>query len=57
MKHLKKLEDEVSEWPQISVHPHRFAGRELRFGSLKSDTCTLAGSLTFRFPAQFAMRS
>jgi hypothetical protein len=33
MKHLKKLEDEVSVWPQISVHPHRFAGREFRFGS------------------------
>jgi hypothetical protein len=29
----KKLEEEVSAWPSISVHPHRFGGREFRFGS------------------------
>jgi len=33
MKHLKKLEDEVSAWPQISVHPHRFGAKEFRVGS------------------------
>jgi hypothetical protein len=33
MKHLKKLEDEISAWPQISVHPHRFGGKEFLFGS------------------------
>ena len=33
MKHLKRLEEEVSAWPQVSVHPHRFGGREFRFGS------------------------
>lgn len=33
MEHLKALEDELSAWPQISVHPHRFGGREFRFGS------------------------
>ena len=33
MKHLKRLEEEVSAWPQISVHAHRFGGREFRFGS------------------------
>jgi hypothetical protein len=26
--HLQELEDEVSTWPHISVHPHRFGGRE-----------------------------
>ena len=31
MNHLKKLEDEISTWPGISVHPHRFGGREFRF--------------------------
>ncbi len=33
MKHLKRLEEEVSAWPEISVHTHRFGGREFRFGS------------------------
>ncbi len=33
MKHLRRLEEEVSEWPSISVHPHRFGGREFLFGS------------------------
>src|SRR6266699_3769830 len=29
--HLKKLEDEVSTWPNVSVHPHRFGGHEFLF--------------------------
>jgi hypothetical protein len=33
MKHLKRFEEEVSAWGNISVHPHRFGGREFRFGS------------------------
>jgi len=28
---LKKLEHEVSTWPRVSVHPHRFGGREFLF--------------------------
>jgi len=32
MKYAKALEDVVSTWPQISVHPHRFGGREFLFG-------------------------
>ncbi len=31
MNHLKKLEDRISTWPHVSVHPHRFGGREFRF--------------------------
>jgi len=33
MNRLKKLEEEVSTWPRITIHPHRFGGREFRFGS------------------------
>ena len=33
MQQLKNLEDIVASWPQISVHPHRFGGREFRFGN------------------------
>jgi hypothetical protein len=28
--HAQKFETEVSAWPHISVHPHRFGGREFR---------------------------
>lgn len=33
MNLLKKLEDQVSTWPHVSIHPHRFGGREFRFES------------------------
>ena len=32
MNHLKRLEDELSTWPHISVRAHRFGGREFRYG-------------------------
>ncbi|HEY2118562.1 MAG TPA: luciferase family protein [Candidatus Acidoferrum sp.] len=31
MQPLKKVEDAVASWPGISIHPHRFGGREFRF--------------------------
>jgi hypothetical protein len=33
MKYVKTLEEVVSAWAQISVHPHRFGGREFLFGA------------------------
>jgi hypothetical protein len=30
---LKNLEDEISAWPHAAIHPHRFGGREFRFGN------------------------
>jgi len=50
MKHLKKLEDEVSVWPQISVHPHRFAGREFRFGNAEVGHVHTGGIVDIPFP-------
>ena len=32
MSHLKRLEDELLTWPGISVHAHRYGGREFRLG-------------------------
>jgi hypothetical protein len=32
MSALTRLEAEVSSWAEITVHPHRFAGREFRVG-------------------------
>ena len=33
MKCVKTLEDVVSGWSRIAVHPHRFGGREFLFGA------------------------
>jgi luciferase-like monooxygenase len=33
MNDFEALEQEVSSWPNVSVHPHRFGGRKFRFGS------------------------
>jgi len=30
-EHLRRLEEEVSAWPSISVHPHRFGGKGFLF--------------------------
>jgi hypothetical protein len=28
---LKRLEEEIARWPEMTVHAHRFGGREFRF--------------------------
>ena len=50
MKHLKRLEEEVSAWPQISVHAHRFGGREFRFGSAEVGHVHQGGMVDIPFP-------
>jgi hypothetical protein len=31
MTYLEKLAQELSSWPDVTTHPHRFGGREFRF--------------------------
>ena len=50
MKHLKRLEEEVSTWPNISIHPHRFGGREFRFGSAEVGHIHSGGIVDIPFP-------
>ena len=50
MKHLKRLEEEVSAWPQISVHAHRFGGSEFRFGSAEVGHVHAGGIVDIPFP-------
>jgi hypothetical protein len=50
MKHLKKLEDEVCTWPNITVHAHRFGGREFRFGSAEVGHVHIGGIVDVPFP-------
>ena len=50
MTHLKQLEQEVSGWPNISVHPHRFTGKEFRFGSAELGHVHVGGIVDIPFP-------
>ncbi len=50
MDFLKKLVVEVSAWPQISVHPHRFGGREFRFGNAEVGHVHNGGIVDIPFP-------
>lgn len=50
MNYLKDLEDEISAWPHISVHGHRFGGREFRFGSAELGHIHNGGIVDIPFP-------
>lgn len=46
----KKLESEVSAWPQVIVAPHQFAAREFRFGNAEIGHVHLWGDVDIPFP-------
>ncbi|MFY9530539.1 MAG: luciferase family protein [Candidatus Acidiferrales bacterium] len=48
--YLKNLEDVVSTWPSISMHPHRFGGREFRFGKAEVGHVHTGGIVDIPFP-------
>jgi hypothetical protein len=48
--YLKKLEQEVSGWRHISIHPHRFAGVEFRFGDAEVGHVHTNGIIDIPFP-------
>lgn len=50
MENLRRLEGEISTWPQVSVHPHRFGGREFRFGSAEVGHVHAGGTVDIPFP-------
>lgn len=50
MNYLNRLEDEVSAWPNVSVHPHRFAGKEFRFGKAEIGHVHANGTVDIPFP-------
>jgi hypothetical protein len=49
-KHLQEFEDQVSGWPNISSRPHRFGGREFRFGRAEVGHIHSDGSVDIPFP-------
>jgi hypothetical protein len=50
MNCLKKLEDVVSAWPNVSVHPHHFGGREFQFGDAEIGHFHKNGIVDIPFP-------
>jgi hypothetical protein len=45
-----KLKQEVSSWPGISAHPHRFAAQEYRFGKAEVGHVHFCGDVDIPFP-------
>ncbi|MBZ5686732.1 MAG: DUF5519 family protein [Acidobacteriia bacterium] len=45
MRQMKKLEEQVAAWPHVSVHPHRFGGREFRLGNGELGHVHLGGTV------------
>ena len=50
MNTLSQLEKEISTWPNITTHPHRFGGREFRFGSAELGHIHTGGIVDIPFP-------
>jgi hypothetical protein len=50
MNFLKTLEAEVSAWPNVSIHPHRFGGREFRYGNAEVGHTHTGGIVDIPFP-------
>ena len=56
MDSLTRLDEEVSAWPGVSVHPHRFGGREFKFGKAEIGHVHGDEPWIFRFRKRFATR-
>jgi hypothetical protein len=50
MTQMRKLEEQVGAWPHVSVHPHRFGGREFRFGNAELGHVHTGGTVDIPFP-------
>jgi len=46
----ERAEQEVSSWPGVSVHPHRFAAREFRLGKAEVGHVHFWGDVDIPFP-------
>ena len=52
MNYLRQLEQEISTWPNVSVHPHRFGGKEFRYGKAEIGHIHGGGTVDIPFPRQ-----
>lgn len=50
MNYLTDLEKEIAGWPTVTVHPHRFGGKEFRFARAEIGHLHTNGTLDIPFP-------
>jgi hypothetical protein len=50
MKYVEKLEQEISSWENVSIHGHRFGGREFRYGTAEIGHIHTGGVVDIPFP-------
>jgi hypothetical protein len=50
MEGVEKLAQEVSSWPHVSVHPHRFGGSEFHIGKAEIGHVHTGGVVDIPFP-------
>lgn len=50
MTYVARLEEEVLRWSNVSAHPHRFGGREFRFGKAEIGHIHIGGVLDIPMP-------
>jgi Luciferase len=50
MRYVERLEQEISSWPGVSAHPHRFGGREFRFKAAEIGHIHIGGTVDIPFP-------
>jgi hypothetical protein len=50
INYVRKVEETVSNWPGVSLSPHRFDGREFVFGSAEVGHMHTDGIVDIRFP-------
>jgi Luciferase len=49
-RNLDNFEQSITSWPDVSVHVHRFGGREFRFGDAEIGHIHRGGILDIPFP-------
>ena len=50
MNYMESVERHVCSWPDVSIQPHRFGGREFRYGSAEIGHLHPGGIVDIPFP-------
>jgi Family of unknown function (DUF5519) len=50
MNYLEGMENQILGWPNVSVHSHRFGGKEFRFGKAEIGHLHTDGTVDIPFP-------
>lgn len=50
MRFLAEIESQLLSWPEVSVHPHRFGGREFQFRDAEIGHVHTGGIVDIPFP-------